>query len=369
MRPVRVLLFMHKTDPDGCTWYRVEQFSRYANRNNLADCKYIDLSLSEDVLKSVLEASDVFFARLSPLLPDVLEYLEELNIRKPLVLDIDDIIHDIDPLSQHYRTLGLKEVKLTDGSWLWKDGVGGFSIEENKERVASYERCIKLADVLITTTFKLREWLQTLTDKPIAVIPNAIDFELFPQVRDLNKKDEEIRIVWSGGSSHFSDLYEVAPYLGKVVNSFNNVFYYSVGMHFGAVAKNIPADRYVHKRWVQAEAHGFRLACLSPDISICPLVENTFNTYKSSVKFYEMSALKVPTLAKNMLPYKDDIRDGENGLLYNDYKEFEEKLTALINDKSLREKLGNASYEYVREFRSIEKIGREWVEIISSLRG
>lgn len=732
---IRALVLQQIGNPDGCAWYRLLQFTKSANRQKLADCQYLDLNLEEDDLKAVLLKADVFLVRLSSMLPMVLDHLKEQDIKKPVVLDIDDAIDGINPLADHYRTYGTKEVQLKDGSWLWKDGVGGFDHFSNRGRVEAYRECINRADAIITTTFGMKEWLEYETKAPIAVIPNAINLDIFPKVQDPVKK--EIRLVWSGGAcvddkteiltdggfkffkdlngseavatlnpenncmefhkptsyiadeydgdlitvnknqikfsvtpehklyckdyqkegnyglvkadnlgnvrikksfewigtpaeyftipetsfkrsgfngfytggegsfkevtmvqppvkmlmndwlrffgfwlaegwtsktsykgpsgknqalmqvgivqvksneileemrqmmgkygfvgkytkdrkqlrfcnrqlweylskfggatekyiprefltlpresleilfkyyvmgdghventrtrtytvskqladdfmevgvkigyqvnlasrfrlgggfvrgrqiistnrqytvsffnggkhtdfsepviykkdykktpykglvycvdvpnhiiyirkngvchwtgnSHFADLQEIEPALARVMAKYPNLHYYSYGMHFGAIARNLPKDRYHTAGWVHPEAHGYRLACLDPDISICPLIDSEFNRVKSSIKYYEMSALGVPTLARDIPPYTDDIKDGENGLLYDSVDDFEVKLSQLVEDGMLRIRLGHSAYDYVRANRQLDDITKDWVEFLEA---
>lgn len=361
---IRALVLQQIGNPDGCAWYRLLQFTKSANRQKLADCQYLDLNLEEDDLKAVLLKADVFLVRLSSMLPMVLDHLKEQDIKKPVVLDIDDAIDDINPLADHYRTYGTKEVQLKDGSWLWKDGVGGFDHFSNRGRVEAYRECINRADAIITTTFGMKEWLEYETKAPIAIIPNAVNLDLFPKANDPNKK--EIRLVWSGGASHFADLQEIEPALARVMAKYPNLHYYSYGMHFGAIARNLPKDRYHTAGWVHPEAHGYRLACLDPDISICPLIDSEFNRVKSSIKYCEMSALGVPTLAKNIPPYADDIKDGENGLLYDGIDDFEVKLSELVEDGMLRIRLGQSAQDYVRANRQLDDITKDWVEFLEA---
>ncbi len=360
---IKVLVLQEMANPDGCLWYRVLQHTRMANKLKLADCQYLDLNLEEDMLKQVLLKADVFLVRLSQMLPDVLKWLKEFGVKKPVVLDIDDAIEDINPLADHYRVLGTEQVKMKDGSFLWQDNHNGFNHFANRQRLEDYKEAIRGVDAVITTTLEMKNWLDAY-GHPVCIIPNSINLDLFPRVKDPAKK--EIRLVWSGGASHFADLEEIRPALESVMRDYPQLHFYSLGMSFGRIVRDLPKDRVHTAGWVQAEAHGYRLACTDPDISICPLTDSKFNRMKSSIKYYEMSALSVPTLARNIPPYSDDITDGENGLLYSDISEFERKLRQLIDDPMLRFRLGNSAYDYVAKYRRLEDITKDWVEFLES---
>jgi len=360
---IKVLVLQQIGNPDGCTWYRLLQHTKMANKLKLADCQYLDLNLEEEQLKQVIQASDVLLVRLSEMLPQVIDWLGEFGIKKPIVLDVDDAIEDINPLAEHYRRLGTEQVKMKDGSFLWQDNHNGFNHFANRERLDVFKECLHKVDAIVTTTLEMKRWLDEY-NHPVAIIPNSINFELFPTVKDPTKK--ETRLVWSGGASHFTDLQEIKGALDSVMYDYPNLHLYFLGMSFGYIEKGLPKDRLHTAGWVQAEAHGYRLACTDADISICPLIDSKFNHMKSSIKYYEMSALGVPTLARNIPPYSDDIVDGENGLLYSNVAEFERKLRRLIHDPLLRLRLGGSAFDYVSKNRRLEDITRDWVEFLEA---
>lgn len=356
---LKLLVLLNPKGPDGCTWYRVVNFVNASK--GLINAQYLDLNLTEEQLTEVFKNTDIFLARLSPFLPEVIATIREKGVKKPIVLDIDDSLENINPLSEHYRNLGQHEVFLLDGSPLWKDGLNGFSLEANKKRLEMYKKSIEDVDLVITTSFDLKNELEKY-NKAVAVVPNSIDFSLFP-----NEKKDNIRLLWSGGASHYEDLAEVQPVLEDLMAKYPRLHLYMYGNSFPGIIKNMPKDRVHTKGWCSADAHGYRLASVDADISICPLRENAFNEKKSSIKYYEMSALGVPSVCRNMPPYSDDIVDGENGYLYKNNEEFKEKLEILINDPVLRLAMGQKAYEYVSKHRDVKEVVKDWVEIFERL--
>lgn len=359
---LKILLLMEKGEPNGASWYRYVQFAKKANELGIADVQYIDLKLSEKDLTTVLNKADVYFSRVSsPVLPVV---LKDDKRKKRVVIDMDDSLDDVDPLSDHYSGLGIKEVQLADGTYLWKDHVGGFNAWRNRMRVEEYKENLTKADALICTTFELKNYLEQF-NKVCAVIPNAINFDLFPKVTDPLKRGK--RLGWSGGSSHYSDLAELQTTLKVLMESNVDLSLYLYGVHFKGITKDLPQDRVITKGWVQSEAHGYRLACSDWDLGFCAIRDTTFNRMKSSVKYYELAALGVCTIARNIPPYSDDIVHGENGILYDSPQDFGLKVQEMLNDPMLRLRIGEAGYQYVRENRDLEKITREWVEFLEGV--
>lgn len=75
-----------------------------------------------------------------------------------------------------------------------------------------------------------------------------------------------------------------------------------------------------------------------------------------------------PIVATNVGPIPEIIQDGQNGFLVppKDLKILAEKIIILLKDKNLREKMGNAGRERLKEF-SIEKMVRETEDVYDNL--
>lgn len=354
---MKILILQRQSD-DGCTWYRLTQFAKEANAQGLADVQFINLNLEAEVLAKIFKEADIFIGRLNPELLNVVDYIKSSN--KPLVIDIDDSIDDINPYSDHYSKLGTEEVPD-----LWKDGEGGFSIEENKKRINGYRELLKKADVVTTTTHELAEYVKQYNEN-VAIVPNYINPDNFP-VLDFAPTNQ-INILWSGGSSHFADLWEIKPALQQIMNEYHNVHFYMLGVPFKSVVKDLPKDRVHVHGWVKPDGHGFRLACMQPHIGLCPIIDSNFNRLKSSIKYYELSALGVATVARNIPPYSNDIVDGQTGYLYNDNSQLKTCIDQLILDPINRITMSQNAYKDVLKRRNIKTGISDWISLMKGIK-
>lgn len=357
------MLICNPYEDNGCGWYRTRQFSLLAKQNGL-EVQYIDMSLSEADLYQTIEQADAYFLRLSDLV--AIEVFEQFNwdsIKKPIFLDIDDNYEAIDPLSDLYRAYGTQDVQLADGTYLWRDGEN-LDIAKNKQRLAKYQKIMEKCTAIFATTFELKNYAQKY-NKNVVIIPNAINLDLFPKVKNTDKSAGEIRLLWSGGSTHYPDLLEIRSALENLMQANHNLHLYILGVPFNGIIKNMPKDRVHPMGWVKPDGHSYRLSCIDADIAICPLKDFPFNYYKSSVKYYETAALRVANVCKNIPPYKDDIADGINGLLYYTPDDFQAKVQQLIDDPIKRLEIGNAGYEYVKRNRRLEPIAQDWASFIT----
>jgi SAM-dependent methyltransferase len=78
------------------------------------------------------------------------------------------------------------------------------------------------------------------------------------------------------------------------------------------------------------------------DINLAPLeLDNPFTECKSSLKYFETAILGVPTVASDLESYRKSIAHGENGYLCRTEEEWFRCISCLIEDPSLREKMGS----------------------------
>lgn len=341
---------------DGCTWYRLSQYAYHSK--DLCDTYFADPKDHPKVLSIAYENCDAVLLKLNPLSERIYEVLKSMKESKPYFVDLDDWHRDIDPLSNHYSYLGTDEVQLPDGSWLWKDGKNKFDLEANRKRIKIHDEIISNASLVIVSTLPLLHKVQEL-NKSAIVIPNAIDFDLFPPVQVV-KPSNIFRIVWAGGSSHYSDLYEIMPTIKSFMEAYPNVEYHHVGQAFPSLLKDLPKDRTFSHRWLHPHGHSLRFAMLGAHVGIAPLTDRVFNTYKSSVKYYEYTGGRMATIAKNMSPYSDDILNGKTGYLYNTPDELYGLLERAMKDPVERTSITNAALDYVKRNRDIRKVAKDW---------
>lgn len=346
---MRILGFERSTT--ACNHYRVVQPLYKLHQHKLADILTIHRGNAEDlgfVTEKIIEAEIILFQR-----PVTEKWFNFIKIAqkhgKFVVLDYDDNIFETSPWNPAYRHFGTEDVfyKWPDGktTTLWKNGERGFNIDENISRLDYFRASFKQADMVSATTPILQKVFLEL-NKNAVVLPNLIDFDLFPKIECVKK---EVRIGWQGGVSHYEDLYMMLPAIKKIIKEYDYVKFIFFGdMRFHSLFKDIPRDRMEWHGWVQFAAYPYKLACLNLDIGLCPVIDNKFNRNKSAIKYFENSALKIPTIASNIPPYSSMIDNTKNGLLVNDDKWFD-AMEFLIKDKDFRLKLGKNAYENIYE--------------------
>lgn len=103
---------------------------------------------------------------------------------------------------------------------------------------------------------------------------------------------------------------------------------------------------------------------LECDVVLCPQRVDV-QPAKSSVKATVAMALGLPVLCSPLQAYKEIIKDGENGFIC-DTKEDWKKALIKLKDSSLREKIGRAGKESVKDF-SLPVIAGQWKSTLENL--
>jgi deoxyribodipyrimidine photolyase len=110
------------------------------------------------------------------------------------------------------------------------------------------------------------------------------------------------------------------------------------------------------------------LKAMNLDLAIIPLADLPFNHYKSSVKWYEMSAMGVPSVVSMVEPYSKEVVDGDNVFGYSDATSFEKSLSLALHSVVLRKKIAKNAYNWVFKHRNAKTNAKLWADAYESLK-
>lgn len=303
-----------------------------------------------------------------------------------VVVESDDNLFNVSPLNPAFRTLGVRDPAgndiplgnhigvVQDGERVvrWIDGHEcdgtcgpsgkgncglGINLSQNRAMMDTYRKILTSADAITCSTEEVAKAM--LKETPLRryrVFPNMIRFDDYEQVA-LAPHPGEVRILWQGGHNHYEDWFPLKKALGSITKKYPQVKWVIWGALYPWVLEEIPADRFTFKNWAPYQEYKLRMAMIGHDINLAPLSQSRFNVCRSAIKFYESSVLRDPaaTLAQNTGPYQREIVPGETGLLFDNPKEFEEKLSLLIEDEIERKRLATNAKDWVHENRDLMK--------------
>lgn len=321
------------------------------------------------IAKGLEGAEIVFLPRISDL--RFVTLAKELRKEgKKIVTDLDDNPFAVSPLSDSYKFFGTEEtqVQFPDGRVLpvWVDG-HNIDIQANRRKIELIGEGLRGADMVTTTTNLLAKVLSEFNNN-VVVLPNCLDLNLWKKL-PLIKNEDEVRLLWAGGSSHYEDWMLIAEPLRVVMKKYPNTKLVLLGEKFDGTLKDIPPDRIEFYPWVPTPAYPYKVAQLNADIGLIPLKPNAFSECKSNLKWLEMSAIEVPCVASYVSPYKEWATE-ENGVWIkdNDPGAWVEGLSLLIEDRLLRNKIAGEANRNMKVSFDIETQYHRWVESYGELK-
>lgn len=372
-QPLRIISL--PCDSGGCGNYRIRQPFEMIRRFTPHDTYVIDTNHDDMVaVTEALSIADVIVFRqggevgIPALRQLIADYLKERGrppeIKAKWVLDIDDNVEMVSPYSQHYDEYGVEEFfDKNTGKWIWKDGEGNFDLTRNRQRLASLIDAMRKADMVTVTTEKLAEYARHYNPN-VAVLPNCIDLDRWWKL-DL-RPNAQLRVGWSGGVSHYEDWYSIKKPLNRLMKEYQFKLIMA-GSNFQGVIDEENRHLVESHDWMPFKGHSYRMMCMALDIAIIPLANLPFNHYKSSIKWYEMNALCIPSVVSNTLPYSEDILHEKNAVLYKNDDEFYYALKKLIDNKFYRHNMGKEARRWVETNRGAKECVNLWIDAYQKL--
>lgn len=303
-----------------------------------------------------------------------------------VVIDSDDNLFRVDPFNGAFKNLGYRDPEtgseIAPGQQiahvengvrkvLWKDGEQDFIAARNKQAIETYREALNHADVVSCSTRRVGDAMlaEGVLPRRIRVNPNMVRFDHYPQVA-LERDPQKVRILWQGGANHYLDWLPLRDAVGRIVKRYPEAHFLMWGVKYDWAMELIPPDRMEFIPWCAYEEYKVRRMIMGDDINLAPLAPTRFNACRTAIKWYEASVQKRPsaTLAQATGPYADEIGDGETGLLFKTPEEFEQKLGALIEDESLRRRLGSNAKDWLSEHRDAFKLVPEWLDYLIRVR-
>ena len=334
-------------DNGACGYYRLTlpltALQRYAG------CEVLKIERGDkaDKILQYLQKSDVI------IVPRVgeemfVEYIPRIKgLGKKIIIDHDDNMFCISPMSPHYEEAGTENVQVcVNGEMLplWEDGKN-IDLARNRARCVNFKKAMNAADMVTVTQPILADVYREYNPK-VKVLPNCVDMKLWQRL-SLQPHDG-IRIGWLGGSSHYEDWLMISPAITEIMNRYSQTRLILMGAKFDGTLKGIPRNRIEFHEWVHTEAYPLKAAILDLDMAIIPLQDTEFNRCKSNIKWVEMGALQIPCVTSFVSPYKESATE-ENGIYIkdNDVGAWCDGLDLLIKDPLLRARMGAEAHKTV----------------------
>ena len=347
-----------------CAYYRMIYPATTLQRAGLAETKIINQENIAEVADACFWADVMVFQSGTPFefVQGVVTIIANDRLEKIVVCDLDDNLFDVQPCNDAYKNWGTANVYANNKEvTLWKDGVGDFNIERNKNNQKELSKTMAAVDIVTTTGKHLQKELQQYNPNTF-VIKNCIDPTMMPVGIPLPTPDQVV-IGWQGGDSHYFDLIRVWPEIKKIKKDYGDkVHFRFFGANFHELYAEIDGE-FIH--WIKPNLFFERFSKKLFDIGIIPLESNNFNRCKSNIKWLEYSYYKIPSVVASVDPYRDYIKDNADGFLYSDNAEFSRKLRKLIDVPLLRKAMAESAHAEVMENWTVQKNIMDWYNLYS----
>lgn len=175
-----------------------------------------------------------------------------------------------------------------------------------------------------------------------------------------NPVRDKIVIGWIGSPAtavFLKPLYEVFQWL---IRKYENLWIELIG----APGLNLGVANAIIKNWrLETEVSDLQ----DFDIGIMPLPDDEWSKGKGGYKLLQYMAIGIPCVASPVGINREIIKDGVNGFLGGNQEEWMERLSRLIEDRELREKMGREGRNLAESLYSYEVNFPKFISILKEV--
>ena len=260
----------------------------------------------------------------------------------------------------------------TDGFVKRNSFVWGFSEEQSREQRDGILRAMQRCDGVTVSTQRVATIVRNYTDKPVKVVGNYIDLHWWKMIQKQARRDPRLTgltIGWAGGRRPDTDIDPMVTAWERIADKYPKVMFVVQGHSTDRFYGHIPADRITYTKWMSIDDYPAGLVNI--DIGCCPLEDTPFNHAKSAIKAMEYAASSAAVVASPTV-YNGLIEHGKDGFIANNADEWEQYLSMLVEDYTLRHDMAKRLLAKVRKSYSLEanawRWADAWTDIVSDFR-
>jgi glycosyltransferase involved in cell wall biosynthesis len=213
--------------------------------------------------------------------------------------------------------------------------------DNNTSHYRLFKRTAGLADHIIAGNDYLAGYAKKYNDS-VVTIPTGLEFDDYQY--DITKpNDGKIRLVWIGSRSTLKYLYEIKAALEYTGEDYDNVILRIIADEFFKL-DNMLVEEYQWSKETQAEN------LMECDIGLAPLPDDRFTRGKCGFKILQYYAASLPVVASPVGVNKDFIEKSKGGIIAENFDNWVQALSKLIEDEPIRTAMGKYGKDYVRNF-------------------
>ncbi|HPD46879.1 MAG TPA: glycosyltransferase family 4 protein [Anaerohalosphaeraceae bacterium] len=205
-----------------------------------------------------------------------------------------------------------------------------------------FRRTVRRADVVIAGNEVLAGHARRYNDN-VVVLPTGLRIDDYLPREDHAGADGTVRLGWIGSASTLGYLAGIAGALEEI------------GRRHPQAVLRIIADRFLELRNMRVEKCVWSLQRQAADLAAChiglaPLPDNRFTGGKCGFKILQYMATGIPFVASGVGVNRTFAQDSGAGFQACGQEEWIARLSALIEDESLRAEMGRRGRNYVEQY-------------------
>jgi len=341
---LKKILFIasHRPDRAPAQRFRFEQFINYFEENGFHTEYSYFISGNDD---RYLYRKGAYLQKFRILLKAILTRLKDVS--RADEFDIIFIQREAFLLGSTYfeKRFSKSKAKLIydfdDSIW-----IGDTSNANKKLRWLKYPgkvaRIISISDMVFAGNKYLAHYASYYNNN-VKVVPTTIDTDWHKRATYRTNDDAPICIGWTGSITTIKHFEYIVPILIKLREKYGNRVTFKVIGDANYKNETLNIKGIVWSR----ETEISELSTL--DIGIMPLPDDEWTKGKCGLKGLQYMALEIPAIMSPVGVNSEIINDGVNGFLAKDEKEWIEKISLLIDNRTLRESIGKEARKTVVE--------------------
>jgi glycosyltransferase involved in cell wall biosynthesis len=213
--------------------------------------------------------------------------------------------------------------------------------------------------VTVGNQFLKGEVLKVDREKKVFVIPTCIDTKLYPRKKKISDRPEII-LGWIGTKGNLRYLKRLEPVFETLHQRFPQAKLKIVSNDFYD-SSHLPV---IKKSWKLEDENE---DLISFDIGLMPLNDDLWSRGKCGLKIVQYLSVGVPVVCTPVGINSDIIQDGENGFWATGEEEWVDRLSILIQDEGLRDRMGVKGIETVEKGYSLAITSEKFFKVLQSL--
>ena len=248
------------------------------------------------------------------------------------------------------------------------DAPGGtkLSVEAEKQAV----EMIRTSSAVIVGSHKLRDFAQNFNNH-VYLISSPVNLNYYKPKREMRNRSY-ITLGWIGnGIGYKKDLVMLIEPLEKIGQKYD-IKLTIIGAleqkeihHSFSKMKNVTVEIIDSIDW--ADPIAVSSAISDFDIGLYPLLNNKYNQYKCGFKALEYMAMEVPVVASPVGENTFIVENGKDGFLASNESEWIENIPYLIENKSIRKRMGKIGRDKIENNYSLKVCASKMMKIFENL--